>query len=95
MDAATVSRAFKRGGKTIEQRVVQALKTLVRYAEITPAERDLRRQARGLTYQLRCGRISSGFNVPSSSQYRSAQPPLTPCSKSCRAISGPRLAARQ
>jgi hypothetical protein len=35
MDAATVSRAFKRGGKSIEQRVVQALTTLVRYAEIT------------------------------------------------------------
>ncbi len=36
MDAAAVARAFKRGGKTIEQRVVQALNTLVRYAEITP-----------------------------------------------------------
>ncbi len=36
MDAATVSRAFKGGGKKIEQRVVQALSTLVRYAEITP-----------------------------------------------------------
>ncbi|WP_425988126.1 hypothetical protein [Brevundimonas sp. TWP2-3-2] len=36
MDAAAVSRAFKRGGKGIEQRVVQALNTLVRYAEITP-----------------------------------------------------------
>ena len=36
MDAAAVSLAFKRGGKTIEQRVVQALNTLVRYAEITP-----------------------------------------------------------
>lgn len=35
MDAAAVSRAFKGGGKKIEQRVVQALKTLVRYAEIT------------------------------------------------------------
>ena len=35
MDAAAVSRAFKRGGKGIEQRVVQALNTLVRYAEIT------------------------------------------------------------
>ena len=36
MDAAAVSRAFKRGGKAIDQRVVQALNTLVRYAEITP-----------------------------------------------------------
>lgn len=36
MDAAAVSRAFKGGGKKIEQRVVQALRTLVRYAEITP-----------------------------------------------------------
>ncbi|MGA0546715.1 class I SAM-dependent DNA methyltransferase [Brevundimonas sp. VNH65] len=36
MDAAAVARAFKRGGKGIEQRVVQALNTLVRYAEITP-----------------------------------------------------------
>ncbi|KQW82445.1 class I SAM-dependent DNA methyltransferase [Brevundimonas sp. Root1279] len=35
MDAAAVSRAFKRGGKAIEQRVLQALNTLVRYAEIT------------------------------------------------------------
>lgn len=35
MDAAAVSRAFKGGGKKIEQRVVQALRTLVRYAEIT------------------------------------------------------------
>jgi hypothetical protein len=35
MDAAAVSRAFKGGGKRIEQRVVQALHTLVRYAEIT------------------------------------------------------------
>ena len=35
MDAATVSRAFKQGGKKIEQRVVQALGVLVRYAEIT------------------------------------------------------------
>lgn len=35
MDAAAVSRAFKGGGKKIEQRVVQALNTLVRYAEIT------------------------------------------------------------
>jgi len=30
MDAAAVSLAFQRGGKTIEQRVVQALNTLVR-----------------------------------------------------------------
>ncbi len=36
MDAAAVARAFKGGGKKIEQRVVQALATLVRYAEITP-----------------------------------------------------------
>jgi hypothetical protein len=35
MDAAAVSRAFKGGGRKIEQRVVQALNTLVRYAEIT------------------------------------------------------------
>jgi hypothetical protein len=35
MDAAAVSRAFKGGGKRIEQRVVQALNTLVRYAEVT------------------------------------------------------------
>jgi hypothetical protein len=35
MDADAVSRAFKNGGKKIEQRVVQALNTLVRYAEIT------------------------------------------------------------
>ena len=35
MDAAAVSRAFKGGGKKIEQHVVQALTTLVRYAEIT------------------------------------------------------------
>lgn len=35
MDAAAVARAFKGGGKRIEQRVVQALSTLVRYGEIT------------------------------------------------------------
>ncbi len=35
MDAAAVARAFKGGGKRIEQRVIQALNTLVRYAEIT------------------------------------------------------------
>ena len=35
MDATSVSRAFRGGGKKIEQRVVQALNTLVRYAEIT------------------------------------------------------------
>lgn len=35
MDAAAVSRAFKGGGKRIEQRVVQALSTLVRYGWIT------------------------------------------------------------
>jgi hypothetical protein len=34
MDAAAVSRAFKGGGKRIEQRVVQALSTLVRYGWI-------------------------------------------------------------
>lgn len=34
MDAAAVSRAFKGGGKKIEQRISQALGTLVRYAEI-------------------------------------------------------------
>lgn len=36
MDAATVARAFKGGGKRIEQRVVQSLDTLVRYADATP-----------------------------------------------------------
>lgn len=36
MDAAAVSRAFKGDCKKIEQRVVQALRTLVRYAEIIP-----------------------------------------------------------
>ena len=35
MDAAAVARAFKGGGKKIEQRVAQALATLVRYAEIS------------------------------------------------------------
>jgi hypothetical protein len=35
MDAAAVARAFKGGGRKIELRVVQALNTLVRYAEIT------------------------------------------------------------
>lgn len=35
MDAAAVSRAFKGGGKKIEQRVVQALSTLVRYGWIS------------------------------------------------------------
>lgn len=35
MDAATVARAFKGGGKKIEQRVAQALGTLVRYGWIT------------------------------------------------------------
>ncbi|WP_333896560.1 hypothetical protein [Brevundimonas aurantiaca] len=35
MDAAAVSRAFKGGGKRIEQRVVQALSTLVRYGWIS------------------------------------------------------------
>jgi hypothetical protein len=36
IDAAAVSRAFKGGGKKIEQRVVQALATLVRYGDATP-----------------------------------------------------------
>lgn len=36
MDAAAVARAFKGGGKRIEQRVVQALDTLVRYGDATP-----------------------------------------------------------
>jgi len=36
MDAAAIARAFKGGGKRIEQRVVQALATLVRYGELTP-----------------------------------------------------------
>lgn len=36
MDAAAVSRAFKGGGKKIEQRVVQALATLVRYGDASP-----------------------------------------------------------
>jgi hypothetical protein len=35
MDAPAVARAFKGGGRKIEQRVIQALNTLVRYAEIT------------------------------------------------------------
>lgn len=35
MDAHAVARAFKGGGKRIEQRVVQALATLVRYGEVT------------------------------------------------------------
>ncbi|WP_282009760.1 class I SAM-dependent DNA methyltransferase, partial [Brevundimonas aveniformis] len=35
MDAASVARAFKGGGKKIEQRVVQALDTLVRYGWIS------------------------------------------------------------
>ena len=47
MDAAAVSRAFKGGGKKIEQRAVQALYTLVRYAEITslPAGKFVARKA--------------------------------------------------
>ena len=36
MEAPAIARAFKGGGKRIEQRVVQALSTLVRYGEITP-----------------------------------------------------------
>ncbi|WP_296817065.1 DNA methyltransferase, partial [Brevundimonas sp.] len=35
LDAPAVARAFKGGGKRIEQRVLQALSTLVRYGEIT------------------------------------------------------------
>ena len=31
-----MSRAFKGGGKKLEQRVVQALATLVRYGDATP-----------------------------------------------------------
>ncbi len=47
MDAAAVARAFKGGGKKIEQRVAQALATLVRYAEITalPGGRFMARRA--------------------------------------------------
>ncbi|WP_374516204.1 type IIL restriction-modification enzyme MmeI [Brevundimonas sp.] len=36
LDAPAIARAFKGGGKRIEQRVVQALATLVRYGEVTP-----------------------------------------------------------
>jgi len=46
MDAAAVSRAFKGGGKRIEQRVVQALSTLVRYGWINALP--------GGTYAARC-----------------------------------------
>ena len=35
MDAAEMSRAFKRGGERIEQRVTQVLTTLVRYGRVT------------------------------------------------------------
>ncbi|MFZ5719075.1 MAG: hypothetical protein ACOY5Y_06350 [Pseudomonadota bacterium] len=35
MDAAELARGFKRGGKRIEQRVVQVLNTLVRYGRVT------------------------------------------------------------
>ena len=47
MDPAAVARAFKGKPKAIEQRVVQALNTLVRYAEITalPEGRFAARQA--------------------------------------------------
>ena len=48
MDAAAVARSFKGGGKKIEQRVSQALSTLVRYAEIT--------QLPGGDYVARAGR---------------------------------------
>ena len=34
MDAATLARGFKRGGKRIEPRIEQALTTLVRYGRI-------------------------------------------------------------
>ena len=36
MDAPAIARAFKGGGKRIEQRVVQAVSTLVRYGEVAP-----------------------------------------------------------
>lgn len=35
MDAAELSRAFKKGGKRIEQRVLQALTNLARYGRVT------------------------------------------------------------
>ncbi|MDO8801718.1 hypothetical protein [Phenylobacterium sp.] len=35
MDPAALSRAFKAGGKKIEQRVLQALTTLARYGRVT------------------------------------------------------------
>jgi hypothetical protein len=35
MDAAELARGFKRGGRRIEQRVVQVLNTLVRYGRVT------------------------------------------------------------
>ena len=35
MDAATLARGFRRGGKRIEPRIAQALKTLVRYGRIS------------------------------------------------------------
>lgn len=35
MDAAELSRGFKRGGKLIEQRIVQVLTTLARYGRVT------------------------------------------------------------
>ncbi|WP_332700942.1 class I SAM-dependent DNA methyltransferase [Devosia sp.] len=38
MDAAELSRGFKRGGKLIEQRVVQVLITLARYGRVTALE---------------------------------------------------------
>ena len=34
MDAAELSRGFKRGGRRIEQRVAQVLTTLVRYGRV-------------------------------------------------------------
>lgn len=36
LDAATISRSFKGGGKKIEQRVAQVLLTLARYGRVTP-----------------------------------------------------------
>ncbi|CCV05179.1 hypothetical protein MESS2_1510001 [Mesorhizobium metallidurans STM 2683] len=36
LDAAAISRAFKGGGKKIEQRVAQVLLTLARYGRVTP-----------------------------------------------------------
>ncbi|MER9582539.1 hypothetical protein [Mesorhizobium sp. M0276] len=35
LDAATIARSFKGGGKKIEQRVTQVLLTLARYGRVT------------------------------------------------------------